>query len=317
MYYLGVDGGGSSTRAVLADAGRKTVRACRLGPGNVTVIGRSGLLALMREIQETLLPAGKTGTVRHSTLALAGIGRPAAKETAAGVISAAGIGRFTLLTDAEMLHFSIFRHSPGISLTAGTGSVCLVKGDDTPCRQLGGWGYLLGDEGSGFDLGRQAIRQCLLEAEQEVAPSRMAAELLDLFAVASSSELLSRIYAAGNPQALVASAGRLVLEMAKLGEGEAGRIVDSAASALLSLVRRGMAYLGRVEVCRVGLAGGVLQPGTLLRERFCKLAQETGFTFEVVEPEMTPVAAAVLYSFEQAGETVPPNVLNQLKGISD
>ena len=66
------------------------------------------------------------------------------------IIKSAGIENFSLMTDAEILNYAVFGDEPGILLASGTGSICVFKDQQNRYQQIGGWGYLLGDEGKRF-----------------------------------------------------------------------------------------------------------------------------------------------------------------------
>jgi len=153
MYFLGVDGGGTKTAAILMDAQGNVLRTTRKGTGNIAVLDRGSVAQLIRSILQELLPEGDTENIRWATFAFAGAGRPQEREAVTAIIRNTGIRNFTVLSDAEILYYSVFGEEQGILISAGTGSICLVKGKDNQYHQIGGWGYLLGDEGSGFYIG--------------------------------------------------------------------------------------------------------------------------------------------------------------------
>ncbi len=127
MYYLGVDGGGTKTAAVLADEQGRVLRQVKMGPGNIAVLDRGTLAQLIRNIVAELTAGLETRQLEWATFAFAGAGRAAEKETVRALIRGAGVQHFSVMTDAEILHYSVFGEEPGILISAGTGSICLLR----------------------------------------------------------------------------------------------------------------------------------------------------------------------------------------------
>ena len=317
MYYLGVDGGGTKTAAVLADEQGRVLRQVKMGPGNIAVLDRGTLAQLIRNIVAELTAGLETRQLEWATFAFAGAGRAAEKETVRALIRGAGVQHFSVMTDAEILHYSVFGEEPGILISAGTGSICLLRDHAGQYHRIGGWGYLLGDEGSGFDIGSRAIRQALLDMESGREPSRLTRELLIFYGIDAPQKLISIVYSSISPARLIASCARLVCEMAAVGDENALNIVNGAVDELLKLVDRAISRFGenRSEPYRVSLTGGILKHNRFVRQQFQKKAQQRGYQFQYLEPEMEPAAAAVLYSLRKSGKNAPDTLMTALKSI--
>ncbi len=317
MFYLGVDGGGTKTAAVLADESGRVVRILKKGPGNIAILDRGTLAQLIRNIITELVEGGKSAKIRWATFAFAGAGRAAEKETVAALIRGAGIKHYSVMTDAEILHYSIFGEDPGILISAGTGSICLLKDRKGRYHQIGGWGYLLGDEGSGFYIGSRAIRNALQNLEEGKMPTKLTRELLAFYGIDRPEKLISIVYSSVNPSRLIASCARLVCELAEQGEPEAGIIVDQAVEELLQLVKRAITFYGDSGKTpyRISLTGGILKNNLFVKRKFQDKAQQSGFEFTYLEPEMEPAAAAVLYAVRKSDAEVQDSLIKALKQI--
>ena len=181
MYYLGVDGGGTKTQALLFDAANGAVRSLRLGPGNLCVLGEAGCVKLFADIARELLADVPISRIAGATFGFAGAGRDAQRQILESVAARMGFKNVHVLTDAQILHYAFFEGSPGILIAAGTGSICLVHSPQRPYHQIGGHGYLLGDLGSGFHIGKLAISHTLTRADAARDPSPLANALLDIY----------------------------------------------------------------------------------------------------------------------------------------
>jgi N-acetylglucosamine kinase-like BadF-type ATPase len=317
MFYLGVDGGGTKTTAILSDLQGENIRTIHLGPGNIAVLDRGSVAQLLRNIIFELLRSESVDQIEAAAFAFAGAGRPEEKKTADELIRGLGICYFSVMTDAEILYYSIFGEDPGILISAGTGSICLVKTADQKSRQIGGWGYLLGDEGSGFDIGRKAIKTALEEVHLKDSFSNFTSKLLSFYGLQRPENLISIVYSSVNPPRLIASCARLVCQLAELGEPIALSIVDQAASALVNYAEQAMIHYGkdRKKTYQIALAGGILEETSIVHHQFQQKLAEKQFSVRYKKQEFEPAAAAVLYAINQSRPIASSQIRAKLKMI--
>jgi N-acetylglucosamine kinase-like BadF-type ATPase len=153
----------------------------------------------------------------------------------------------------------------GIALIAGTGSVAWGRDHTGRNARAGGWGYLLGDEGSGYAVVREAVRHALRLADRALAPDRMVRKLLAACDVAGPAELRDRFYA--RPERRYwAGFAPVVCDLAADGDRAARLIIDTAGADLADLVRAVHRTLGLPVPCPVVLAGGLLGHQPELRQ---------------------------------------------------
>jgi len=305
LYFLGIDGGGTKTAAVLLNTDTGQARSISLPGGNVCVLGQSGCKSLLAQIISKLLPGIPSADVAHATFAFAGTGRPTERgwvETAAAEL---GFRQRTIITDAQLLHYSFFADTPGILIAAGTGSVCLFTTPDGQYRQLGGWGYLLGDTGSGFHIGTLAIAHALDHMDHGRQPTRLTEALLQCYGAQSPRELITLTYAAPGPQRFVASCARQVIELAARNDPDALRIVQSAADALVELARTAIHHMqassGKIQIA---LAGGILTADSIVSRILRQKLSDSGSIVEYTPQRCIPAVAAVLHAAARHGCTI-------------
>ncbi len=315
LLYLGVDGGGTKTTGVVADEEGKLVRKVRKGPGNVTVLNRHSFSSLIEELLTEILGGESLDRIAHATFAFAGVGRPSEREKVVSVISEIGVHQFTVMTDAEILHYSIFRDEPGLLLSAGTGSICLMKTADMAYHRFGGWGYLLGDEGSGFDIGRHAVRFALQEAQNGESAGVFSRKLLTFFNVEKAENLISAIMSSSNPPSNIASCAKMVCESAEAGDHQAERIIEKTTAELLNLAGEAIRQTigSNSGKFKVSLAGSILASPSIVNRKFKELAVAHKLQFEYVIPEIEPAAGGVLYSLKNAGRPVSNKLFDKLR----
>ncbi len=271
-WWVGIDGGGTSTRALVADA-----------QGRIVGRGESGASALnqgteqaWRHIAEAIQKAGVPGLELPDCalgLGLSGTGVPA--QLQAFVAADPGVARFTLVTDGMVALLGAHGGRPGALLISGTGSVAEALLEDGSRRMTGGWGWQIGDEGSGAWLGQQAMK-IAQAAYDGRAPRGALAENVYAAVGASREQLLAFCAQAG--QGGYASLARLVFD------NEHG---DPAAAALLDAAARALDLLAEAlhPTLPLALAGSIAQR---LSNRLSPALQSRR-----VEPQGEPVAGAL------------------------
>lgn len=258
---LAVDGGGTKTRAVVTDAGGKTL-GNGLGPSsNKNRVGfDQSLRAITTAIEGALKSAGlEDASFSAACLGLAGVDTPADAAEVSAWVSKQGIApRFKVVNDSELILAGGTPEGWGVAIESGTGSVCLGRAPDGRSLRIGGWGSLLGDEGSGY-----AIAVCALRLAAQAADGRSdARSLLDAvlrhWALPDTDTLIRHAYAPQMTHSEIAGLAATVSNLASQGEPHASRILEEAAAALALHVDT---VVKRLDLKRphVALAGGTLK----------------------------------------------------------
>lgn len=264
---IGVDGGGTGVRAVLAG-----VDGCRHGVGSgggANPISRgvgAAVLEIGRAVRAAVADADPA-RVRAVVLGLAGAGAYAVRGdlSLADVLGAAGLDcDWRLVSDIEVAFAGGTPRADGVVLIAGTGAVGGAISGNGLRRQVDGHGWLLGDDGSGFWLGRQALRAALAELDGRGPATALTAACCATYDVAAASDALSTARAlvervhAGAPVELAALAP-LIFDAAAAGDPVAREIAEQAAALLVeTAVAAATDPDGRSTDGDVVLAGGVL-----------------------------------------------------------
>jgi N-acetylglucosamine kinase-like BadF-type ATPase len=130
--------------------------------------------------------------------------------------------------------------------------------------RVGGWGYLLGDEGSGYDLATHALRLATQTADGRAGAHSILAAILDHWSLATPADLIRHVYRADLPRAEIADVSRRVIDLAENGDPHARNLLDDAAQSLTQLL---MTAVNRLELYTppIALAGGVLGASPTLR----------------------------------------------------
>jgi N-acetylglucosamine kinase-like BadF-type ATPase len=274
-FFLGVDGGQSSTTALISDESGRVLGAGKGGPCNHVGAtgGREKFTRAVRDCvskacQEAGLDPDQT---RFAAACLGFSGGPADKRPILEQIVAAE--KLIVTTDALIALSGATAGQPGIITIAGTGSISFGRNGSGKTARAGGWGYIFGDEGGAFDLVRQALRAALRFEEGWGEPTELRHMLLACTGSSSANELLHRFYTADFPRERIASYAKLVDQAAAAGDPAARQILERSAQHLASITAavRGQLF-EPAETIIVSCAGGVFRSEILL-ERFRTLVE--------------------------------------------
>ncbi len=200
---------------------------------------------------------------------MAGVDRPNDARVMSALLARLCRGsRALVVNDALIALEAGALNSPGIVLIAGTGSIAYGRDDHGHAARAGGWGHVLGDEGSGFWLGRQALRAVLRAADQRGERTSMAATVLAHFGVAREPELVQPVYEGGMKPKVVAALASIVGDAADAGDAVAMRIIDAGVEELVSSAVSVARRLGLVDRdIPLPLAGGIFRSVPRVRTR--------------------------------------------------
>jgi N-acetylglucosamine kinase-like BadF-type ATPase len=160
--------------------------------------------------------------------------------------------------------------------------------------RAGGWGYLIGDEGSAFDLARRALRAATQAADGRGAPTRLLADILAFWKLAEPGELVPRVYGTGMGHSELAQLAPVVVRAAEAGDGVSCALVEDSANALADgvlAVSRALGF-GR-EAFPLAMTGGLLIGADILRGMFLQAVAARGCQCDPVELVREPALGAV------------------------
>lgn len=282
-----VDGGGSKTLLQVIDAqGRimplskngRVIQAVESGASNINVVKKEGVKTALYDLFEGL----KVGTEQRdfreilpSSRVIAGMAGVSIPENLASVTSLfeeLGVQKKSLqvLTDAE-LGLRLLK-GKGVILISGTGSICFAENGGARQR-VGGLGRILGDEGSGYQIGLQAIRAALAEEFGYGPPTSLTSALKTFFSVAELKSLFPQINSLEMSAATIASISPIVFEKAAEQDPIATGIISRAADELRQLVSTAV-EISELSDCELHLWGGVFK-GHFSNSIIEKIREET------------------------------------------
>jgi N-acetylglucosamine kinase-like BadF-type ATPase len=297
-YFLGVDGGQSSTTAVIGDESGRVLGIGQGGPSNHVgaAEGRAKFVSAIEGcVTAACAQAGMDSVFASACLGFSG--GPADKESLVNEVLSS---ERTLVTHDGLIALSgATAGQPGLITIAGTGSFAFGRNAAGETARAGGWGYIFGDEGGGFFITRQALRAAL-RLEEGWGPSTVLRSMfLEATGARDMNDLAHRFYTTEFPRPKIAGFSKIVNEAAIGGDEIARAILDDAAQQLAVIaqaVRHQLFEAGKAAL--VAYVGGVFRSEILLG-RFRTLVEGTGN--RVIAPIYGPAAGALLEAYRVAG----------------
>jgi len=301
-FFLGVDGGQSSTTALVGDETGRVLGSGTGGPCNHVgaAEGRDKLVGAVRESVASACVQAQLDVrqVRFEAACFGMSGGPADKEAILAEILAAG--KLLVTHDALIALSGATAGEPGVVTIAGTGSIAFGRNAAGETARVGGWGYLYGDEGGGFDIVRQTMRAALRYEEGWGPETVLHRVLMEAIRTPSAEAAMHRLYTAEWTRPRVASLAKLVDRAAEEGDEVARQILVNAAQQLATLaltVRQRL--FGAGEAAVVCAIGGVFH-SRMVTERFRQLVELAEGTC-LRPPRYGPAAGALLEAYRAAG----------------
>jgi glucosamine kinase len=283
MLVVVVDGGGSKTACAVArfqePQGWQILGRAVSGASNPSAVGLPAALEAVGDaVRQAYVDADcKVGEAERGVFALAGTLRSDLRHTMQeGIESLALANEVRVVPDLLPILYAASPTGEGVGLIAGTGSVAFARNAQGELRVVGGWGYLLGDEGSGYYLGREALRGLLarLARGETLGPLDMA--LCRELGVSRSDDIKRVVYSAADPRQQIARLARHVVEQAESTPADetASQLLDHCAECLAQLTREAVPHTR--PGAAIALSGGLLTGSRTLVGRLSAQLESAG-----------------------------------------
>jgi N-acetylglucosamine kinase-like BadF-type ATPase len=289
---LGVDGGGTRTRASIVADGRIVARAVNGSIKRLRVGAEAAEVNLRALLKDVYALAG-VSQVRAASVGVASASMPGTSEWITAVLQDFGAERMEVVGDEVIALDAAFQGGAGILQIAGTGSNTIGRAADGSRECAGGWSSRLGDEGSGYWIGVNSLRRALHAHDRE-QPTRILKRVGEIWGTPNLDDLINLGDSTPGPD--FAALAPAISELAEAGDAVAVEVLAQAAADLIEFVllvrsklRRKHNIAGEVPVA---WSGGVLAHMKLVREAFFA-------GLKAAAPEM-PVAREEAISLEGA-----------------
>ena len=308
FHVLGIDAGGTKTVCQLADEHGTVIAEARAPGANLQAAGELQVEKVLHDVMDEAI--GDREIVPAAIcLGIAGVDRLDDAAIVRGIMKRIGFkARVVVVNDALVALEAGVRDSPGIVIISGTGSIAYGRNAAGEAARAGGWGYVLGDEGSGYWIGRAALRAVLREADQRGPKTALTPLLLHHFGVSEAQNLLHEVYHSNLKPSAIGQLAQCVQRAFTDGDQAAIGILRAAADELegsgISVARR----LGLVgEEFMFVLSGGIFRAVPWLKDELQRRLPVASPRSVARLLEVEPAVGAVALALQEAsgGARIP------------
>ena len=296
-YFLGIDGGGTKTHAVITDAACRVLGEGFSGASNPL---RVGLEEAVSHIESAVADACANARVTlqqvsSACAAIAGVNHPIHYHTMEDALDQTlGLGVLELVTDVRAALEGALDGHAGVVLIAGTGSIAMGMNDAGEQARSGGWGPTISDEGSGYDIARRALKAVISSFDGRSPRTLLSERILNKLRISSAADLPGVIYNSDSESVEIASLAELVTEAAQEGDEVARGILSGAGRELGELVLSVVRKLGlQSQSFRVACVGSVFKSGELVLSSLREAVLGEARDAEIGPPLHPPTIGAV------------------------
>jgi N-acetylglucosamine kinase-like BadF-type ATPase len=308
IHVLGIDAGGTKTVCHLANERGELIAEARAGGANLQAAGELHVEKVLHDVMDAAI--GERDVVPAAIcLGIAGVDRPDDSAVVRGIMRRIGFKARTLVVNDALVALEAgVPGAPGVVIISGTGSIAYGRNGRNEGARAGGWGHVLGDEGSGFWIGRAALRAVLREADRRGPRTALTPLLLDHFEVTEAAHLIHEVYQNKLTAAAIGALAASVHHAFMAGDAVAVGILRAAADELESA---GLSVARRLDLDREPftfiLGGGIFRAVPWLREELLRRLPAAMPTATASLLDREPAAGAVSFALQEArgGARIP------------
>jgi N-acetylglucosamine kinase-like BadF-type ATPase len=293
-FVLGIDAGGTKTVCLLADDRGHIIAEGRGAGANLHAAGELEVEKVLHGVMEAAI--GDRPIVPAAIcLGIAGVDRDDEMRIVRAIMRRIGYKSRTLVVnDALIALVAGAGDAPGIVMIAGTGSIVYGRNASGEAARAGGWGHMIGDEGSGYWIGREALAAVMRAGDGRGPETQLTSDILQHFDVTDVSRLPRIVYDRAQPRMAVAALGPLVQHVSEQGDAVATRILERAAEEIVLAARSVTTRLEmRGDAFSFYLAGGMFRVVPWLAAELPRRLEEVAPRAQVELLEKEPAEGAV------------------------
>ncbi len=293
-YIIGIDGGGTKTVGMLATKDGKTIAKTQTGPSNYHVVGIEQTKNVLTEIITQLklkVPNSDLDSIR-CCIGMAGLGRDEDREIIGHICDEIGINNRILTHDAHIGLVGGTGKQSGVIIISGTGSIVYGINEHGKEARAGGWGYILGDEGSGYDIAVKGLQAVARAADKREPATQITQLILKRLALNEPNDLIRWTHAASRDE--IAQLASVVFVAAEIKDTKAEKIIDSAMSEFACAVETVVMQLEFSHPFDIVFSGGILLHQPILTDKLQRWIEKIIIGSSVIIPKHEPAYGAVL-----------------------
>lgn len=317
MYTIGIDGGGTGTVAVIAEADGTILTSVQGPPSNYLAVGEENAQsALQQVIMDVIKAGGKNfNECQMVVFGLAGMNNDTQFATVHKMITNIGFTdeKISINNDIVIAWAAATRCKPGLVVIAGTGSSAYgVNAKNEHYKSLG-WDYILADQGSGYWVGLQGLQNAIKMWDGRLPKSHLLQAMVEFYQLKDPADMQIVAYSGHFSKPDIARFSREVARCAEAGDIVAQQILEQAGHELAQGV---IAVVDHLEMTAmpfpVGLVGGTFRAGHWLLDTFTRDVQAFAPQATIVMSDLAPALGAVMYSY-YLRDTLDDSIIHQIE----
>lgn len=295
---IGIDGGGTKTEAAAANENGQIIATFEAGPSNVFKVDAAASAAALENVIDGCLKSAKASRSEVVSICagLAGVDRPTIqKQTTDVLFKIVPIDRISVVGDATTALAGATEGKPGMVVISGTGSIAYGMNAKHQRARAGGWGHIVDDFGSGYDIVRNAFNEVFRAHDGLEPPTRLRQAFLNELKVDNVDDLLIVIHRNYTSASRIASLFPLVQSVADGGDIIANKLLERAGRDLSSTAEAVVRKLDLYNLSFIcGTTGGVFHSSRQVRDSFAWYVHRFAPRANVCFPKRTAVEGAVM-----------------------
>ena len=283
-YVIGVDAGGTKTATIAYNLKGEELTKSIKGFGNLVSGKEEALRNIVNSIENCTEVLGSEG-LRGLYIGLAGVEIGNNAEVVLKEVKNKIHIQPVIMNDTNLALKAALKGEDGILTIAGTGSNCFGINGQVEAKS-GGWGHLLGDEGSGYRISIEAFKRMIFESDYGLEKSRLSKAILKKLNIVEVEEILEFVYSSKKGE--IAAITTLVASLAEEGDEYAVKIIKTEGVELGKTTENVYRKLGFKNGCKVGIKGSVIQKIGLLRQAFEYYLNDKIDNIAIVDNDISP-----------------------------
>ena len=287
-YIIGVDGGGTKTEAVAYDLHGNSLSRSVSEYGNILINKEKSLNNIKEAIEKCIKSLNKNECI-YIYLGIAGSAAGNGKEIIKKYIQDAFKCNVIVVNDAELALSALLKGKDGFLTIAGTGSICIGKLLGQNIR-AGGWGHILGDEGSGYYIGMQALKTIAYEKDNGQEKSEFTDRILNKLGCKRELDIINFIY--NTDKAHVAAIVPIIIQLAQEKNTTARQILIKAGEELGKMTLRAVKQSGLKENIKIGISGNIIRKIEIVKANFINFLDINLDNYNIFDEDISPTVGA-------------------------
>ncbi len=311
-HVLGVDGGGSATRSVIISTEGEVLATARAGPSNPVTTGAERALAHIHEAVDKASSKCGVNEFLASRLGVAGTDRSRLRRELLDGLPGS-YGDTAIVSDAASALAGGTGCRSGVVVIAGTGSIAYGANRVGETARAGGWGWRLGDEGSGYTIGLKAIMAALKAHDGRGPETVLKQKIVSHLGLGSIEDIIDWVYEPGREPRDIAYLVPLVREAEAEGDEAAALVMAEAGAELGFVANAVIRRLGMSGEFPVSLNGGVFKQASGYIIAFEEVVRREAPECALIKPRMPPLLGSGLLALRALGVTVDEALLRRVE----